>query len=140
MPASEASGFHVASEQEIKAGKVTDVYFARTVEVLRREGVRKHVLAEVRASSLPRDYQWAVLAGVEELAAPIAELAVKVTCLEEGEFFLERRGRSPDRPGNGGPGQSPAPTCCWPWRPRVQVLRERVLAQLRSGHWSLGRE
>ena len=55
MSDTEAPGFHVASEQEIKAGKVTDIYFARTVEVLRREGVRKHVLAEVRASSLPSD-------------------------------------------------------------------------------------
>ena len=55
MSDSEAPGFHVASEQEIREGKGTDVYFARTVEVLRREGVRKHVLAEVRASSLPSD-------------------------------------------------------------------------------------
>jgi len=54
MSDTEAPGFHVASEQEIKAGKVTDIYFARTVEVLRREGVRKHVLAEVRVEPAAR--------------------------------------------------------------------------------------
>ncbi|UCH36763.1 MAG: nicotinate phosphoribosyltransferase [Armatimonadota bacterium] len=79
--------FHLASEEEIKAGKVTDVYFARTVEVLRHEGIRKHVLAEVRATGLPRGYEWAVFAGVEEAAALVSGLNATVNCLAEGEFF-----------------------------------------------------
>jgi nicotinate phosphoribosyltransferase len=79
--------FLIADEGDIKAGKVTDVYFERTVEVLRRKGIRKQVLAEVRATSLPGGYQWAVFAGVEELAALMAGLNATVKCLPEGEFF-----------------------------------------------------
>jgi nicotinate phosphoribosyltransferase len=80
-------GFHIATAEEIKAGEVTDVYFQRTVEVLRREGIRKQVFAEVRATSLPSGYEWAVFAGVEEAAALVSGLKTKVTCLAEGEFF-----------------------------------------------------
>ena len=79
--------FQTAAEEDIKAGKVTDVYFERTLEVLRREGIRKHVLAEVRATSLPAGYGWAVFAGVEEVAALVQGLNAKVKCLAEGEFF-----------------------------------------------------
>ena len=32
--------FHVASEPEIKAGQVSDVYFARTVQILTSRGIR----------------------------------------------------------------------------------------------------
>ena len=87
MSASDQPRFHIADEQDIKAGKVTDVYFARTVEVLRRKGIRKRVLAEVRTMSLPPGNEWAVFAGVEEAAALVAGLNAKVTCLPEGEFF-----------------------------------------------------
>ncbi len=41
--------FHIASAEAIKAGKVTDVYFDRAAQALREAGIRKHVLAEVRA-------------------------------------------------------------------------------------------
>jgi nicotinate phosphoribosyltransferase len=79
--------FHIANEQDIKSGQVTDVYFARTVEILRHEGIRKHVLAEVRATGLPRGCEWAVFAGVEEAAALAEGLNATVRCLPEGEFF-----------------------------------------------------
>jgi nicotinate phosphoribosyltransferase len=87
MTDSPAPRFLIADEQEIKAGKVTDVYFERTLEVLRRAGIRKHVVAEVRATSLPAGYEWAVFAGAEEIAALVAGLDAKVTCLAEGQFF-----------------------------------------------------
>jgi len=87
MPDSDRPRFLIADEQDIKAGKVTDVYFERTVEVLRRKGIRKQVLAEVRATSLPPGYQWAVFAGVQELAALVSGLNATVKCLPEGEFF-----------------------------------------------------
>jgi hypothetical protein len=40
--------FHIASEPEIKAGEVSDVYFDRTVEILRAKGLNKRVKAEIR--------------------------------------------------------------------------------------------
>jgi nicotinate phosphoribosyltransferase len=79
--------FHIATPEQIKGGKVTDVYFERTVSALRRRGIRKHVLAEIRATSLPGDWEWAVFAGVEEAAELLRGLPVDVNCLPEGTLF-----------------------------------------------------
>ncbi|HSF07306.1 MAG TPA: nicotinate phosphoribosyltransferase, partial [Methylomirabilota bacterium] len=61
--------FHTASDAEIKSGEVSDVYFARTVEILARRHDRKRVMAEVYLKSLPEDWQWGILAGIQEAAA-----------------------------------------------------------------------
>jgi len=79
--------FHIASPQEIKEGKVTDVYFVRAVEALRAKGIKKFVKAEVRTVSLPNGYSWAVLAGVEEALRLLEGLPVDVYCLPEGTVF-----------------------------------------------------
>ncbi len=79
--------FHIASPEEIKEGKITDVYFLRTVEILRAKGINKRVVAEVWAKDLPNDWSWAVLVGVEECAYLLKDLEVKVNCLEEGTIF-----------------------------------------------------
>ena len=39
--------FHTASDAEIKSGEVSDVYFVRTVEILRQRNDRKRVKAEI---------------------------------------------------------------------------------------------
>ena len=39
--------FHTASDAEIKSGEVYDVYFERTVQILKARGNRKRVKAEV---------------------------------------------------------------------------------------------
>ena len=31
--------FHIAEPEEIKKGRVTDVYFARTLEILKKKGI-----------------------------------------------------------------------------------------------------
>lgn len=79
--------FHIASDKEIKSGRVADVYFQRTMDILAVKGVDKRVAGEVRARTLPRDWPWAVLAGVEECARLLAELDCNVTCLDEGTLF-----------------------------------------------------
>ena len=62
--------FHVASEPDIKAGQVSDVYFARTVQILKARGLTKRVKAEIRLKSFPQaDWSFGVLAGIEEAAA-----------------------------------------------------------------------
>ena len=50
--------FHLASLEEIKAGEVADVYFNRTVQILRARGIRTRVKAEVYLKSLPGDWAW----------------------------------------------------------------------------------
>jgi len=70
MPNQPKRAFHVASEPDIKAGEVSDVYFARTVQILNARGIRKRVKAEVRLKSFPQsDWNFGVLAGIEEAAA-----------------------------------------------------------------------
>jgi nicotinate phosphoribosyltransferase len=79
--------FHTASDAEIKSGEVSDVYFARTVEVLRHRNDRKRVKAEVYVKSLPDDWGWGVLAGIQEVAALLEGVAVDVRAMDEGRLF-----------------------------------------------------
>lgn len=79
--------FHTASGDDIRQGRVTDVYFARTLEVLEAKGIDKDVRAEFFAKKLPADYGWGVLAGVEEVALLMEGRAVDVRCMKEGEVF-----------------------------------------------------
>jgi nicotinate phosphoribosyltransferase len=80
--------FHIASEPEIKAGQVSDVYFARTVQILKARGLTKRVKAEIRLKSFPQaDWSFGVLAGIEEAAALLEGLPVDVWAMDEGTLF-----------------------------------------------------
>jgi len=80
--------FYVATADEIKRGRTTDVYFERTKRVLEakgKEGVR--VLAEVTTGPLPDGKQWGVLCGVEEVARLLEGLSGDVYSMPEGSLF-----------------------------------------------------
>jgi len=80
--------FQAATEPEIKAGEVSDVYFARTVQILIARGIRKRVKAEVRLKSFPQsDWSFGILAGIEEAAALLEGLPVNVWAMDEGTVF-----------------------------------------------------
>jgi nicotinate phosphoribosyltransferase len=79
--------FHLATQEEIKTGAVTDVYFNRTVQILRARGIRKRAKAEVRLKSLPAEWGWGILAGIEEVARLLEGIPVDVTAMEEGTVF-----------------------------------------------------
>jgi nicotinate phosphoribosyltransferase len=79
--------FHLASDEEIKAGEVADVYFTRTVEILRKRGILTRARAEVRTKSLPADWGWGVLAGIEEVARLLEGLPIDVIAMDEGALF-----------------------------------------------------
>src|SRR5438309_7456128 len=79
--------FHTASDAEIKGGEVYDVYFERTVQILKARGDRKRVKAEVYLKALPEDWDWAVLAGIEEAAALLDGVPVDVRAMDEGTVF-----------------------------------------------------
>lgn len=79
--------FHTASDAEIKSGEVYDVYFERTVEILKARGDRKRVKAEVYLKALPEDWDWGVLAGIEEAAALLENVPVDVHAMDEGAVF-----------------------------------------------------
>ncbi len=79
--------FHTASDAEVKSGEVSDVYFARTVEILTHRRDRKSVKAEVYLKNLPEDWQWGVLAGIQEAAALFEGVPVQVRSMDEGTLF-----------------------------------------------------
>ncbi len=80
--------FQTASEAEIRAGEVSDVYFARTVQILNARGIRKRVKAEIRLKSFPQpDWHFGVLAGIEEAAGLLEGLPVNVWAMDEGTLF-----------------------------------------------------
>ncbi|MEK7845910.1 MAG: nicotinate phosphoribosyltransferase, partial [Nitrospinota bacterium] len=81
--------FHTATEEEIKSGKTTDIYFDRTVRILKAKGIIKRAKAEVRLKGFPQDWKWGVLGGVEEVATLFEGLPVDVYCMDEGTVFFE---------------------------------------------------
>lgn len=79
--------FHMVDGKAIKAGKVTDVYFSRTVEVLRAKGVHKRCVAEVTLKNRKADWDFGILAGVEEMVELLDGVPVDVKVLPEGSVF-----------------------------------------------------
>ncbi|MFH1860261.1 MAG: nicotinate phosphoribosyltransferase [bacterium] len=84
-----AKNFFIVSEKDIKSGKTTDVYHKKTVEILQKAKCSKQVRAEVRASSLPENYSWAVLSGIEEVICLFSNLKANIQILPEGTIFKE---------------------------------------------------
>ena len=78
---------HTASFEEIRAGKTTDVYFEHTRQILEARGRNPRVRAEFVAKALPRDWPWAVLAGIEECVAVLDGYDVTVRAMAEGTVF-----------------------------------------------------
>ncbi len=79
--------FHTADPKEIKEGKLTDIYFVRTMQVLKAKKIDKWVKVEFIAKRFPEDYGWGVLAGVEEAAYLLKDLKVSVRAMKEGTIF-----------------------------------------------------
>lgn len=79
--------FHLADPKDIKEGKITDVYFERTVKIIKAKGIDRRVAAEVRASQLPASYPWAVLAGLDEVLTLFEGIKVNLWAMPEGTFF-----------------------------------------------------
>jgi nicotinate phosphoribosyltransferase len=79
--------FHIADPKDIKDGKMTDVYFVRTMEILKAKKIDKWVKAEFIAKRFPEDYGWGVLAGIEEVVDLLRDLKVNVRSMKEGTIF-----------------------------------------------------
>ncbi|MDX1579771.1 MAG: nicotinate phosphoribosyltransferase, partial [Gemmatimonadota bacterium] len=79
--------FHTVTDEEIRAGRATDVYFSRTREILERRGENPRVRAEFVAKSLPDGWEWAVVAGLEEALKLGSDLGVSARGVPEGSLF-----------------------------------------------------
>ena len=86
--------FYIATSEEIKAGKTTDVYFLRTLDILKKAGKdRTSVVAEVTAGNLPSGWPWGVFCGVEEAVHLLQGKSVSLWSLPEGSLFPPRTPR-----------------------------------------------
>lgn len=79
--------FHTADPQDIINGKITDVYFERTLKILKAKGINPVVRAEFIAKSLPNDYPWAIFSGLEEVLYLLKNLPVRLRAMKEGTIF-----------------------------------------------------
>ncbi|MEN3038675.1 MAG: nicotinate phosphoribosyltransferase [Candidatus Kryptonium sp.] len=79
--------FNIVSPEDIKAGKVTDVYFERAINVLKAKGINKHVKVEFVVKKFPSNYQWGVFVGLDEVLTLLEGLPVTVKAMPEGTIF-----------------------------------------------------
>lgn len=82
--------FHVAAPADIAAGRTADVYFLRTIDVLRSAGLSDvRVRAEFHVASLPRGYKWALFTGLKEVVELLKGRRVTLYAMPEGTVFYE---------------------------------------------------
>jgi len=84
-------GFYIATPKEIKEGKTTDIYFVRTVKVLKESGLDKtHVDMEITTNKLPYGFTWGIIAGVNELIKLLEGIDLDLYIMKEGTLFKPR--------------------------------------------------
>jgi nicotinate phosphoribosyltransferase len=82
-----SDGFHLATPEDIRSGKVSDVYFVRGTQVLTAVGKDPFVVVEIRAARLPEGWPWAVFAGLDEALTLLDGRGVEVRAIAEGSVF-----------------------------------------------------
>jgi nicotinate phosphoribosyltransferase len=82
--------FYIADEASILKGEIADVYFDRAVRTLEHLGFKEvKVRMEIHSYGLPKDYQWAVFTGLEEVLNLLEGKDVTVYAMPEGTLFKE---------------------------------------------------
>jgi len=80
--------FHYATDEEIKRGETTDIYFVRTKQILEAKKKEKiRVVAEVTPGELPEGWPWGILCGIEEEAHLFEGYPVDVYAMPEGSIL-----------------------------------------------------
>ena len=69
------------------SGVVTDIYFVRTKKILEAKRLRKKIRMEYHVVKLPRGFEWAVFAGLEEVLYILRDKPVTVYAMPEGTLF-----------------------------------------------------
>src|SRR5881396_540776 len=80
--------FDSVPADEIRAGRTTDLYFVRTLDILKKAGrSRANVVAEVTTGALPNDWPWGIFCGLEEVVHLLEGKGVSLWALPEGSVF-----------------------------------------------------
>ena len=83
-----ARDFYVATADEIRSGRTTDIYFVRTLDILKKAGRdRVNVVAEATTGVLPNDWRWGIFCGLEEVVRLLEGKQVNLWALPEGSLF-----------------------------------------------------
>ena len=78
----------IPSWEEVRRGDTTDIYFVRTMEVLRSLGKdRVRVKAEIFVKRFPAGYEYGILSGTEDLCALLSGRSVSIRAMREGSLF-----------------------------------------------------
>ena len=79
---------YAAGEDDIVSGRITDIYFVRTRRILEAKGLLDvRIRMEVHVSDLPRGYEWAVYAGLEEALRILEGKQLDVYSIPEGTLI-----------------------------------------------------
>jgi nicotinate phosphoribosyltransferase len=78
--------FDTVSDETIRRGECTDIYFVRTEETLGRDDINPNVAMEVTAAALPDS--WGVFCGLADVLVLLEGLAVTVDAVPEGTIFF----------------------------------------------------
>ncbi|MCX6688278.1 MAG: nicotinate phosphoribosyltransferase [Methanoregula sp.] len=78
--------FETVSDEAIKRGDCTDIYFVRTEETLEKEAINPHVVMEVTAAALPDT--WGIVCGLSDVLALLSGIPVTVDAMPEGTVFF----------------------------------------------------
>src|ERR671917_446890 len=81
---SETRRFNTASEEEIRNAEVADVYFHRTMEVLRGRGLENTPVQMEVAYKTSDEDAWFVVAGLDEVATLLQGVEVEARAVPEG--------------------------------------------------------
>ncbi|HEC96512.1 MAG TPA: nicotinate phosphoribosyltransferase [Euryarchaeota archaeon] len=76
--------FNAANYEEIKSGLTSDIYFFRTVEILKRENVNPYVVAEFTMHRPPKNWPWVVFTGLDEVIELLEGINVDLYAIPEG--------------------------------------------------------
>lgn len=79
--------FHLATEEEILKGRVTDIYFLRAEQILKAKKIHRRVQAEFVVKKFPYDWPWGIFAGLEAAANLLKTLKLSVAGIPEGTIF-----------------------------------------------------
>ncbi|MCX7769727.1 MAG: nicotinate phosphoribosyltransferase [Proteobacteria bacterium] len=79
--------FFIATEEEIKEGLVTDIYFERTKQVLSAYGIHKIVSAEFIVKGFPEGTDFGVFTGLKEVINLLKGKKITLRAFPEGTIF-----------------------------------------------------
>lgn len=83
--------FHTATDDDIKKGLTTDIYFIRTKQILEKMGLDKtHVIMDISFDKYPYNWSWGVISGTYEAIKLLEGLPIDFYLVEEGTLLPPR--------------------------------------------------